>query len=118
MRDVAQWQSWLRHSREEVPSIEELLEDEERQRQIKVLAKIADGRWGKQKSVENGQQQSMGKLPFGNTEEALKAIRGDEEQKDQDQDPGEMKRNLPGQDPGSTFQPQKWSGKVGERQRP
>ena len=31
------------------------------------------------------------------------------------ENPADMKRNLPGQDPGSTFQPQEWSGKIGQR---
>ena len=31
------------------------------------------------------------------------------------EDPADIKRNLPGQDPGSTFQPQEWSGKIGQR---
>jgi len=72
------------------------------------LAKLADEKWIK----ERGQQT----LGVGSGEEVLKAV---QEMgtgiKDEDKDPGEMKRNLPGQDPGSTFQPQEWSGKIGQR---
>ena len=32
-----------------------------------------------------------------------------------DRDPAAMKRDLPGQDPGTTYQPQQWSGKIGKR---
>jgi hypothetical protein len=106
--NVAQWQSWLRHSRDQVPSIEELLQDQERIQQTKILAKLADEKW----INERGQQ----KLRVRSGEEVLKAIQEKGTgMKDEDKDPGEMKRNLPGQDPGSTFQPHEWSGKIGQR---
>jgi hypothetical protein len=44
---------------------------------------------------------------------------GTTETKDEDTsrdiDPAAMKRDLPGQDPGATYQPQQWSGKIGKR---
>lgn len=117
MTYVAQWQAWLRHSREEAPSIDELLEDEERKERIKTLAKTADERWSLQG------QQSVERLAVGSSDEALKgntinscvdpAIQeqNPEEINIAGEDPAGIKRNLPGTDPGSTFQPKEWSGK-------
>jgi flagellar motility protein MotE (MotC chaperone) len=63
---IAQWQAWLRHSRENVPSLKELQVDEERQVRTRLLAKIADQRW-----ITQGQQ-SIERLAVGSSEEALK----------------------------------------------
>ncbi|TGO36960.1 hypothetical protein BHYA_0110g00250 [Botrytis hyacinthi] len=40
-----QWHQWLRHTREDAPSIEELVGDLARQERLKVLARQADERW-------------------------------------------------------------------------
>ncbi|TGO53274.1 hypothetical protein BOTNAR_0299g00050 [Botryotinia narcissicola] len=40
-----QWHQWLRHTREDPPSIEELVGDLARQERLKVLARQADERW-------------------------------------------------------------------------
>ncbi|KAF7890920.1 uncharacterized protein EAF01_010729 [Botrytis porri] len=40
-----QWHQWLRHTREDAPSIEELMGDIARQERLKVLARQADERW-------------------------------------------------------------------------
>ncbi|KAF7891696.1 hypothetical protein EAF00_007998 [Botryotinia globosa] len=40
-----QWHQWLRHTREDPPSVEELLGDLARQERLKVLARQADERW-------------------------------------------------------------------------
>jgi hypothetical protein len=41
----AQWQSWLRHSRAEPPSVQELIEDLHRRENTRRLAQIADDKW-------------------------------------------------------------------------
>jgi hypothetical protein len=117
---VAQWESWLRHSRDDPPSIQELLLDEERKERTRRLAKIADERW------ITKEQQSVERLPVGSSEEALKgklfpsvltiAFQMDRGQKPTDQVPGSMKRNLTGQDPGTIFEPQQWPGKIHGRE--
>ena len=87
------------------------------------LAKIADERW-----TLKGQQ-AVERLAVGSSDEALKgiilnsridqAIQGEQKREEKrditDEHHTIMKRNLPGQDPGSTFQPQEWSGKIGQR---
>ena len=105
---LAQWQSWLRHSRKDAPSTEELLADEERKERTKRLAKMADERW------ITKEQQPMERLTVKSSEEALKAVEG-KESVQEDEDPRAMKKSLPGQDPGSTFEPQEWSGKIEQR---
>ena len=65
---VAQWQSWLRHSREDAPSIEELLRDEGRKERTRGLAKIADQRW-----ITQGRQ-SVERLTIRNSDDAMKGI--------------------------------------------
>ncbi|KAF7862013.1 hypothetical protein EAF04_007893 [Stromatinia cepivora] len=40
-----QWHQWLRHTRADAPSIEELLGDVARQERLKILARQADERW-------------------------------------------------------------------------
>ncbi|KAF7950423.1 hypothetical protein EAE96_007708 [Botrytis aclada] len=40
-----QWHQWLRHTREDAPSIEELVGDLARQERLKVLARQANERW-------------------------------------------------------------------------
>lgn len=98
------------------------MEDEERKERVKRLAKIADERW-----LLKGQNPSVERLAVGSSDEALKGTtinsfvdeavqyQNPEEKDTEGEDPASMKRNLPGQDPGSTFQPQEWSGKIGQR---
>ena len=45
--NVAQWQAWLRHARDEAPSVDELLQDERRREKVRLLGKIADEKWRK-----------------------------------------------------------------------
>ncbi|KAI9645197.1 hypothetical protein NHQ30_005931 [Ciborinia camelliae] len=40
-----QWHQWLRHTRADAPSIEELVGDVARQERLKILARQADERW-------------------------------------------------------------------------
>lgn len=42
---IAQWHSWLRHLREDAPSIHEQQFDLQRQSQLRQLARLADERW-------------------------------------------------------------------------
>jgi hypothetical protein len=62
---IAQWQAWLRHSREDAPSLQELVDDEQRRERTRRLAKIADERW---KLVG---PQSAERLAVGSSAEAL-----------------------------------------------
>jgi hypothetical protein len=49
-------------------------------------------------------------------DELIVAIQGkSEESKEKEEKPSKAKRELPGQDPGTTYQPQPWSGKIGIR---
>jgi len=65
---AAQWQSWLRHGREDSPSLQELVEDNERRERVRRLAKIADEKW---KSLGSG---AADKLSIGNSDEALQGL--------------------------------------------
>jgi hypothetical protein len=60
---LAQWEQWLRHTRAAAPTVDELLEDEERKIRIKELARIADEKW---------KQGAGGAFAIGSPEEALK----------------------------------------------
>lgn len=44
-----QWLQWLRRTRDEVPTLEELINDQVRQQKIKVLAQHADAKWTAEK---------------------------------------------------------------------
>ncbi|PRT55505.1 NADH-ubiquinone oxidoreductase assembly factor N7BML [Wickerhamiella sorbophila] len=44
-RAVPQWMQWLRHARPHPPTLEELIADQRRQQQLKLLAQQADQRW-------------------------------------------------------------------------
>ena len=65
---TAQWQSWLRHSREDTPSLEELVQDIERRERVRRLAKIADERW---RSLGAGPMAGVERLGIGSSDEAL-----------------------------------------------
>jgi hypothetical protein len=65
---TAQWQSWLRHSREDTPSLEELLLDIERRQRVRQLAKLADDRW---RSLGSGGTAEAVRLGIGSSEGAL-----------------------------------------------
>jgi len=67
---TAQWQTWLRHGREETPSLEELVQDVERRERVRRLAKIADEKW---KSLGSGSTAGE-KLSIGSSEEALRGM--------------------------------------------
>ena len=67
---AAQWQSWLRHGREDTPSVQELVEDNERRERVRRLAKIADEKW---KSLGSGAP-AADKLSIGNSDEALQGL--------------------------------------------
>ena len=64
---VAQWQTWLRHGREDSPSIQELIADETRRHRTRELAARIDDQW-RQLSSQGGAETT----PIGNTDEALK----------------------------------------------
>ena len=68
---TAQWQSWLRHSREDTPSLEELVQDIERRERVKRLAKIADERW---RSLGASAMAGGERLGIGSSDEALQGI--------------------------------------------
>ena len=106
--------------------MEELIADLQRRERMKVLAKRADERW-----IAGGIKARQVKLAIGSSEDALKgthpsplenvfdgvAVQGGQPQKsDKDDGPPTAKRDLPAQDPGSTFQPQQWSGKAIKRE--
>jgi len=106
--------------------VEELIADLQRRERMKVLAKRADERW-----IAGGIKAGEEKLAIGSSEDALKGIRrspwktwltgaavqGRQPQKpDKNDGPPTAKRDLPAQDPGSTFQPQQWSGKAIKRE--
>lgn len=44
-----------------------------------------------------------------------KSNHSDEKGRDQGEGPAPLKRNLPAQDPGTTFEPQQWSGTAAKR---
>lgn len=53
-----QWIMWLRRTRKDPPSLEELMGDQARQHRIKVLAQQADDRWHNEKLRLQQEQQS------------------------------------------------------------
>lgn len=101
--------------------MEELLGDLERRKRMRVLAKRADERW-----IAGGVKEGE-KLAIGSSEDALKgatpgeerlmvAVRGERLAQPENDAPPRMKKDLPAQDPGTTFQPQEWSGKAIKRE--
>ncbi|KAI3403273.2 hypothetical protein KGF56_003861 [Candida oxycetoniae] len=44
-----QWLQWLRRTREEAPSLNELVQDQFRQQRLRILAKQADEKWKNEK---------------------------------------------------------------------
>jgi NADH dehydrogenase [ubiquinone] 1 alpha subcomplex assembly factor 2 len=67
-----QWLQWLRYTRLEPPSIEELQQDVLRQERMKVLAKEADARWESKESFlvqpESMENRLIGQLKAANAE--------------------------------------------------
>jgi NADH:ubiquinone oxidoreductase subunit len=68
----AQWQSWLRHSRAEPPSVQELIADAQRRENTRRLAQIADARWaterGERPAVTSGEDALNGNIPIDKPE--------------------------------------------------
>jgi len=92
-----------------VPTLQELLEDIQRRENTRRLAQIADEQWANERRE---------KLAVTSGEEALNAVKKDTKkdtpvEKDR---PAPASNELPAQDPGATFQPQGWSGKIGRRE--
>jgi NADH dehydrogenase [ubiquinone] 1 alpha subcomplex assembly factor 2 len=54
MSALAQWHQWLRHTREDPPSIFEQQMDVQRQLRLKDLARLADERWASKPSILDG----------------------------------------------------------------
>lgn len=104
----AQWQSWLRHSRAEPPSVQELITDVQRRENTRRLAQIADARWaterGERPAVTSGEEALNGIFLLIYLKIAIK------------QKKSHAAGTLPAQDPGAAFQPQGWSGKIGRRE--
>ena len=65
----AQWQTWLRHGREDPPSIQELIADETRRHRTRELAARIDKQW-RQLPSQGGAE----RLPIEDTDEALRGI--------------------------------------------
>lgn len=52
-----QWLQWLRLTRQKAPTLKELVEDQQRQQNIKMLAQQADEKWNEQKLIMEKQEQ-------------------------------------------------------------
>lgn len=84
---AAQWHQWLRHTRNEPPSIQELRQDMERKSQLKILAKQADERWAAKPSVLDSptatSQARSATLPL-NRESAEEPPKSDDQRSEED----------------------------------
>lgn len=102
--------TWLRHGREEAPSLQELIEDSERLRRTRELAARIDEQW-QQLSSE------VEKPAIGSSDEAMKGTTlGKRELRIAlKEGPAGMLRNLPGKDPGAKFEPTPWTGSIKQR---
>jgi len=109
---TAQWQTWLRHGREDPPSLQELVEDSQRRRRTRELAARIDEEWH-QLSSEGGAE----KVGIASSDEALKGKPFEDGtlRVAFEEGPAEMLRNLPGKDPGAKFEPTAWTGSVKQR---
>ncbi|KAG4028394.1 hypothetical protein MFRU_022g01120 [Monilinia fructicola] len=58
-----QWHQWLRHTRVEAPTIEELVGDVARQERLKILARQADERWNAKASFLDTPKMAQQPLP-------------------------------------------------------
>ena len=58
------WLQWLRHTREEGPSVQEQQVEVQRQENVKVLAQKADERWREQESFLDKPQDTAQELPL------------------------------------------------------
>ncbi|KAI9755220.1 MAG: hypothetical protein M1815_005158 [Lichina confinis] len=54
MKISPQWHQWLRHTRDDAPTVQEQLSDVQRLANIKRLARIADERWASKPSLLDG----------------------------------------------------------------
>ncbi|APA15581.1 hypothetical protein SS1G_13545 [Sclerotinia sclerotiorum 1980 UF-70] len=68
VRISPQWHQWLRHTRADAPSMEELLGDVARQERLKILARQADERWNAKASFldKPAAQQALPATQVGN----------------------------------------------------
>ncbi|KAL0931036.1 NADH-ubiquinone oxidoreductase assembly factor N7BML [Colletotrichum truncatum] len=119
------WHQWLRHTRENPPSLEEQSKEVFRQERMKMLAAQADARWEAKPRVMDAPGQDMGQpLPALNTAqsqpiapemEATNAKKVEAEAAEQASKPSTTKKKY-GHDPwekatkgpGESWQPQAW----------
>jgi hypothetical protein len=98
--------------------LQELLEDIQRRENTRRLAQIADEQWAserRQKLAVTSGEEALN----GNPLNVLRIAVKNDAKKDtplEKNRPAPASNELPAQDPGATFQPQGWSGKIGRRE--
>ena len=95
--------------------MQELLEDIQRRENTRRLAQIADEQWASERreklAVTSGENALNGNL-LNVLRVALRNDTKSDTPVEKDRPPP-ASNELPAQDPGATFQPQGWSGKIG-----
>jgi NADH dehydrogenase [ubiquinone] 1 alpha subcomplex assembly factor 2 len=95
-----QWHQWLRHTRDEPPSLQDQRAEIQRQAQLKHNAALADARWAaKAKYIEKPKP----------APEQIEGAQNNQQQA-RPQEPSQI-----GENPGSNYQPEAWTPGVSGR---
>ncbi|KAJ5898936.1 hypothetical protein N7495_003680 [Penicillium taxi] len=110
-----QWHQWLRHLREDPPTIEEQRQDLIRQAQMKQLARLADERWASKSSFLDKPKtdQPTSAVESGAVNSTSNSASPPAESKVPDASKNEQKQNpwakSDGRVPGEGWQPESWT---------
>ncbi|KAH7162573.1 hypothetical protein B0J13DRAFT_517830 [Dactylonectria estremocensis] len=106
-----QWHQWLRHTRQEPPTLEEQHDDVLRQARVKVLAAQADARWEAKPRVMEAPEETTQRLPPAQEAEAQPATsrrtKSTTEEIANGEDPWVKARKAQG--PSENWQPGTWT---------
>ena len=102
-----QWHQWLRHTRDDAPSIEEQLRDVQRLANVKRLARLADERWASKPSLLDGPERRKAppETPLEHTAAGPAPVDGATARRETPVPEAFRKRGAPGED----WQPETWS---------
>ncbi|QPC73904.1 hypothetical protein HYE68_004656 [Fusarium pseudograminearum] len=110
------WHQWLRHTREEPPTIEEQQDDVVRQARMKTLAAQADARWEAKPRVMEAPQAAPATLlqpanasPLGQDSKTVQADAGAKNIKDEVEKKDDPWAKAKASAPGETWQPSAWT---------
>ncbi|KAG9248656.1 hypothetical protein BJ878DRAFT_326387 [Calycina marina] len=112
------WHQWLKHVREDAPTIQEQHMDLVRQRNLKVLAAQADARWAAKGSLLDGPGMMSGRVERGGDvlDGVTKAENKIPEKNDNNQEKGDPWKQARG-GPSEEWQPKAWDANIPASQR-